>query len=138
MVNKSISNAHFAVFLSRQGQNVENVHETFINTKLPFLKNVLFFDRRAICRVRVRNVPQVYPETSLPWLVQNNPSENKVEFLERQFHSEKLLFVHKKDTEHPFELSLSICVFHRCTFNLEVQNFSLENRHIMNARQPFR
>ena len=77
MVNKSISNVHFAVFLSRQCQNVENVHETFINTKL----------HRAICRVRVRNVPQVSPETSLPWLVQNNPSENKVEFLERQFHA---------------------------------------------------
>ena len=56
-------------------------------------------------------------ETSLPWLVQNKPSapirrvENKVEFLERQFHSEKLSFVHKKETEHSFELSLSICVF---------------------------
>ena len=82
-------------------------------------------------------------ETSLPWLVQNKPSapirrvENKVEFLERQFHSEKLSFVHKKETEHSFELSLSICVFYRRIFNLEMQNFSLENRQIMNARQPF-
>ena len=55
--------------------------------------------------------------TSLPWLVQNKPSapirrvENKVEFLERQFHSEKLSFVHKKETEHSFELCLSICLF---------------------------
>ena len=38
-------------------------------------------------------------EISLPWLVQNKPSapirrvENKVEFLERQFHSEKLSFL---------------------------------------------
>ena len=70
-------------------------------------------------------------ETSLPWLVQNKPSapirrvENKVEFLDRQFHSEKLLFVHKKETEHSFELSLSICVFYWRTFNLETQNFSL-------------
>ena len=36
--------------------------------------------------------------------------ENKVEFLERQFHSEKLSFVLKKETEHPFELSLSTCL----------------------------
>ena len=91
----------------------------------------------------VRNVRQVSSEISLPWLVQNKPSapirrvENKVEFLDRQFHSEKLLFVHKKETEHSFELSLSICVFYRRIFNLEMQNFSLENHHIMIARQPF-
>ena len=58
-------------------------------------------------------------------------------FVERQFHSEKLSFVHKKETEHSFELSLSICVFYRRIFNLEMQNFSLENHHIMIARQPF-
>ena len=57
--------------------------------------------------------------------------ENKVEFLERQFHSEKLSFVHKKETEHSFELSLSICVFYRRIFNLEMQSFSLENHQIM-------
>ena len=85
---------------------------------------------------------KVSSETSPPWLVQNKPSapirrvENKVEFLDRQFHSEKLLFVHKKETEHSFELSLSICVFYRRIFNLEMQNFSLENHHMMNARQP--
>ena len=98
------------IFLSRRCQNVENVHETFIIQKLIF-NDVLFFD------YRVRNVPQVSSETSLPWLVQNKPSapirraQNKVEFLQRQFHSEKLSFVHKKETEHSFQLSLSICVF---------------------------
>ena len=67
----------------------------------------------------------------------NDPScRNKVEFFERQFHSEKLSFVHKKVTEHSIELSLSICVFYRRIFNLEMQNFSLENHHLMNARQP--
>ena len=82
-------------------------------------------------------------ETSLPWLVQNKPSapirrvENKVEFLERQCHSENRSFVYKKETEHSFELSLSICVFYRRIFNLEMQNFSLENHHIMIALQPF-
>ena len=132
---KSISNAHF-FFLSRRCQNVENVHETFIIQKL-FFNDVLFFDHR------LRNVPQVSSETSLPWLVQNKPSapirraQNKVEFLQRQFHSEKLSFAHKKETEHSFELSLSICVFYRRIFNLEMQNFSLEIHHIMNARQPF-
>ena len=100
-------------------------------------KNSLFFDHR------VRNVPQASSETSLLWLVQNKPSApiprvgNKVEFLERQFHSEKLSFVYKKETEHSFELSLSICVFYRRILNLETQNFSLENHHIMNARQSF-
>ena len=119
MVKKSISNAHFVVFLSRRCQNVENRPWNLF----PF-KNVLFFDHR------VRNVPQVSSETSLPWLVQNKPSapirrvENKVEFLERQCHSEKLSFVHKKETEHSFELSLSICVFYRRIFNLKMQNFS--------------
>ena len=49
----------------------------------------------------------------------------------------KLSFVHKKETEHSFELSLSICVYYRFIFNLEIQNFSLENHHMMNARQPF-
>ena len=91
----------------------------------------------------VRNVRQVSSEISLPWLVQNKPSapirrvENKVECLERQFHSEKLSFVHEKETENSFEFSLSIWVFYRRIFNLEMQNFSLENHHIRNARQPF-
>ena len=85
------------------------------------------------------NVPQVSLETSLP----RKPSapirrvENKIEFLERQFHSEKLSFVHKKETEHSFELSLSICVFYSGIFNLKKQNSSLENHHIMNEPQPF-
>ena len=71
-------------------------------------------------------------------LVQNVRSvENKVESLERQCYSEKLSFIHKKETEHSFELSLSICVFYLRIFNLEMQNFSLENHHMMNARQPF-
>ena len=76
-------------------------------------------------------------------LVQNKPSapirrlENKVEFLERQCHSENRSFVYKKETEHSFELSLSICVFYWSIFNLKKQNSSLENHHIMNEPQPF-
>ena len=38
MVKELISNAHFVVFLSRRSQNVENVHETFINTTIFFKK----------------------------------------------------------------------------------------------------
>ena len=45
--------------------------------------------------------------------------ENKVEFLERHIHSEKLSFVHKKETEHSFELSLSTFVLYRRIFNVE-------------------
>ena len=63
--------------------------------------------------------------------------ENKVEFLEGQFRNEKLSLVHKKETEYSFELSLSMCVFCRCIFNLEMQNFGLENHHMVSARQPF-
>ena len=37
--------------------------------------------------------------------------ENKVEFLERQFHSKKLSFVHKKGSEHSFELSFPFVYF---------------------------
>ena len=104
--------------------------------KFPF-KNVSLLDHR------VQNVPQVSSEASLPRLVQNKPSalircaENKVEYLERQFHSEKLSFVHKNESEQSFELSLPICVFYRHIFNHEMQNFTLENHHMMNASQPF-
>ena len=74
----------------------------------------------------------------LGWLKTSQaPCRNKVEFFERQFHGEKLSFVHKKETEHSIELSLSICVFYRRIFNLEMQNFSLKNHHLMNACQPF-
>ena len=92
----------------------------------------------------MQNFPQVSSETSLPWLVQNKPISalisregNKVEFLKRQFHREKLRFVHKKESEHYFERPLSVSVFYRRIFNLEMQNFSLENHHVMNARQAF-
>ena len=73
---------------------------------------------------------------------QNKPSapirrEECEELLERQFHGENLSSVRKKETEHSFELALSICVFYRRIFNLEMQNFGLENHHMMNARRPF-
>ena len=73
------------VFLSRRCQNVETVQETFKIQKFPF-ENVVLFDHR------VRNVPQVSSETSLPcWFKTSQvlrSVENKVEFLERQCHSE--------------------------------------------------
>ena len=112
--------SYFVAFLSRRCQNKENVHETFLNTKIPFQKRT-FYDHR------VQDIPQVSSETSLPRLVQNKPSalicreENKVEFLERQFHSEKLSFVHKKESKHLLEISISTCVFYRCIFNLTLQ-----------------
>ena len=123
-------------FLSRRCLNVENAHETFLNTKIPFQKRT-FYDNR------VQNIPQLSLETSLPRLVQNKPSalirceENKFEFFEREFQSEKLSFVHKKESEHSFEPSLSTCVFYRRFFNLEMQNFSLKSHHMMSVRQPF-
>ena len=136
MVKKSISNAHFVVFLSRRclcrkrPRNLYKHKNSFLKTNFSLI-------------IEYGMYLKCLHKTSMPWLVLNKPSapirrvENKVEFLERQFHSEKLSFVHKKETEHSFELSLSICVFYRRIFNLEMQNFSLENHHIMIARQPF-
>ena len=63
--------------------------------------------------------------------------KTRLNFSKDNFTGKRLSFVHKKETEHSFELSLSICVFYRRIFNLEMQNFSLENHHMMNARQPF-
>ena len=58
-------------------------------------------------------VPENAAKTSLPWLHFKTDhglrrEENKVEFLEGQFLDEKLPFLHKKEVEHSFELSLSI------------------------------
>ena len=67
-------------------------------------------------------------ETSLPYWFKTSQArqcvENKVEFLER--HNEKLSFVHEKETEHSFELFLSIGVFYRRIFNLEMQTLVLK------------
>ena len=51
-------------------------------------KNVLFFDHR------VRNVPQVSSETSLPWLVQNKPSA-PIRRVETRLNSSKDNFIAK-------------------------------------------
>ena len=85
-------------------------------------KNSLLLDHR------LQNAPKVSSKTSLPWFKTSQAQrreENKVEFLERQFHNEKLSFVHEKESEHSFELSLSICIFYRRIFNVEMQNFGL-------------
>ena len=83
------------------------------------MKKVLFLDHRV-----QKCTSSFFRNPAAGRLVQNKPSalirceENKVEFLERQFHGEKLSFVYKKETEHSFEHSLSICVFYRRIFNL--------------------
>ena len=78
---------------------------------------------------------------ALVLLVQNKPSasreENKVDILEGQFRDERLSFVHKKETEYSFELSLSIWVFFRCILKLEMQNYGLENHRMVRARRSF-
>ena len=62
--------------------------------------------------------------------------ENKVEFLERQFHREKVSFVYKKKLSILLNFYF-LFVFYRRIFNLEIQSFSLENHCMMNARQTF-
>ena len=86
-------------------------------------KNSLLLDHR------LQNALKVSSKTSLPWFKTSQAQrreENKVEFLERQFHNEKLLFVHEKETDHSFELC--ICIFYRRFFNVEMQNFGLNER----------
>ena len=61
--------SYFVAFLSRRCQNKENVHETFLNTKIPFQKRT-FYDHT------VQNVPQVSSETLMPRrLVHTKPSD---------------------------------------------------------------
>ena len=75
------------VFLSRRCQNEENVHETFINTKIRFYKRT-FLDHR------VQNVAQVSSESLLPWLVQNRPSATILR-VETSLNSSKDNFIAK-------------------------------------------
>ena len=56
---------------------------------------------------------KIQQKTLLPWLHLKTDhalrrEENKVEFVERRFLDEKLPFLHKKKTEHSFEVSHSI------------------------------
>ena len=70
-------------------------------------------------------------QTSLPRLHYKTDhvhrrEENKVESLEGRFLDEKLPFLHKKKTEHSFELSLSIFCRLKVYFILEMQNSGLK------------
>ena len=111
------------------------VHETFLNTKIPFQKRT-FYDHR------VQDIPQVSSETSLPRLVQNKPSA-LIPAKKTRLNSSKHNFMVKSSRLSTkrigafFELFLSICVFHRRIFKLKTRDFGLENHHMMNARQPF-
>ena len=77
---------------------LENVHETFINTKHSLLKT--YFSLIIECGIYLKCLQKRVNLAAL--LIQNKPSapirrvENKVEFFERQFQSEKLSFVHKR------------------------------------------
>ena len=70
-------------------QNVENVHETLLNTKILLLK-VTFYDHR------VQNVRQVSSETSLPRLVQNKPEALCSAVKKTRLNSSKDNFIAKR------------------------------------------
>ena len=72
--------------------------------KIPFKKT--FVDHR------VQNVPVASSKTSLPWLKAKRSAVKKTRLNSSKdnFTTRKLLFVHKKETEHSFELSS----FHVC------------------------
>ena len=112
---------HMAKFNTKSISN----RSTFCNFSLPpkrkiyktsmkHLKRHNFpFQKRNCLGHRVQNVPENSAKTSLPWLHFKTDhglrrQQNKVEFLEGRFLDEKLLFLHKKEAERSFELSLSI------------------------------
>ena len=67
----------------------------------------------------------------------SDPPSRKQGWIPRKTISQgKALVSPKKETEHSFDFSLSICAFYRRILNLQIQNFSLENHHMMKARQP--
>ena len=70
------------------------------------------------------------------WFKTNHALRSTVEKA-RLNSSKDNLIVLIKETEHFSKLSLSICVFYWRIFNVEMKNFSLENHHMKNARQPF-
>ena len=72
------------VFLSRRCQNVENVNETFINTKIRFWKHT-FLEFRMYLKF-------LHKPRCLGWFKTSQAlrhEENNVDFLERQFNYEK-------------------------------------------------
>ena len=75
-------------------------------------------------------------ETSLPCWFKTSQSLRSDPILERQCHSEKLSFVHKKETGHSFELFLSICVFYRRSFNLQMQRYISEDDLVISKMIP--
>ena len=83
---------------------------------------------------RVRNVPQCLqkPHCFVGSLKQakRRSVENKVEFLERHCYSES-----SGNWTFFWTFFFHLCLYRRI-FNLEMQNFSLENHHMMNACQP--
>ena len=83
----------------------------------------------------MQNVPENSANTSLTWLHFKTDhglrrEENKVEFLEGRFLDEKLPFLHKKKTEHSFELSLSIFLsFNGVFLSLKCRTLVLKHLH---------
>ena len=91
-----------------------------INTKISFW-------RRTFVDHIVQNVPQV----------QKPVKKTRLSSSKDNFIAKSCLVSTKQKTGYSLELSLSLCVFYQRVFNFEMQNFSLENHHMRNARQPF-
>ena len=56
----------------------------------------------------------------------DSPCRNEVQFLERQLHSEKLSFVHKKETEHSIEFLFPSVSFIGVFSNLKCKTLALK------------
>ena len=86
------------------------IYKTFFET-LMYAQKRIFPDHRA------KNVPETSSKTSLPWLnfktghFALRRDENIIQILEGRFRYQNFSSFHSKETEHSFELSLSICVF---------------------------
>ena len=100
--------------------------------KIPF-KNVIFLAIECKMYLQIQQKLRCLGCISLnrpcaqPWRKQGS------EFLEGWFLDKKLPFLHKKNTEHYFEPSLTIFFFQRWNFNLEMR----WNSRMVIGRQPF-
>ena len=98
---------HFVIFFSAYYKRLWNIYTLH---EFPF-KNVIFLTIE--WKMYLKSLQKL---RCLGWISKQDilrfaGKKNIVEFLEGWFRNQTLSLVHKKKTEHLFELSLSICVF---------------------------
>ena len=133
MAKKTISNAHFVVFLRRRCQNVENAHETFLNTKIPFQNAVSKTIQYRMCLKFLLLLPRLVQTSQGLWSAVNTTRLNSSK---DNLVAKGSRLSTKRDLSTLLNFLFPL-VFYRRIFNLEMQNFSLKSHYMMNARQQF-